>query len=134
MQKEPARVCPSPQQLGPHQQEQAGGQQAPCPGWVQQQIRLQTAGNSTSEHQLVITTLQYNGEAGSSLAGQLTSAITKLGRRQNHDNSSQFCLLMPGGGRFVKKTSRKYNFPHTKNNLRHYFYFLPVRVSNILKF
>ena len=40
----------------------------------------------------------------------------------------------PGGGRFVKKTSRKYNFPHTKNNLRHYFYFLPVRVSNILKF
>ena len=94
MQKEPARVCPSPQQLGPHQQEQAGGQQAPCPGWVQQQIRLQTAGNSTSEHQLVITTLQYNGEAGSSLAGQLTSAITKLGRRQNHDNSSQFCLLM----------------------------------------
>ena len=87
-------MCPSPQQLGPHQQEEAGGQKTPCPGWVQQQIRLQTAGNSTSEHQLVITTLQYNGEAGSSLAGQLTSAITKLGQRQNHDNSSQFCLLM----------------------------------------
>ena len=43
-------------------------------------------------------------------------------------------LLCAGGGRFVKKTSRKYNFPHTKNNLRHYFYFLPVRVSNIMKF
>lgn len=43
-------------------------------------------------------------------------------------------ILQPGGGRFVKKTFRKYNFPHTKNNLRHYFYFLPVRVSNILKF
>ena len=42
--------------------------------------------------------------------------------------------LTPGGGRFVKKTSRKYNFPLIKNNLRHYFYFLPVRVSNILKF
>ena len=42
--------------------------------------------------------------------------------------------LFAGGGRFVKKTSRKYNFPLIKNNLRHYFYFLPVRVSNILKF
>ena len=94
VQEELPRVCPSPQQLGPHQQEEEGGQQAPCPGWVQQQIRLQTAGNSTSEHQLVITTLQYNGEAGSSLAGQLTSAITKLGQRQNHDNSYQFCFLM----------------------------------------
>ena len=40
----------------------------------------------------------------------------------------------PGGGRFVKKTSRKYNLPLIKNNLRYYFYFLPVRVSNILKF
>ena len=39
-----------------------------------------------------------------------------------------------GDGRFVKKTSRKYNFPLKKNNLRHYFYFLPVWVSNILKF
>ena len=35
-----------------------------------------------------------NGEAGSSLAGQLTSVITKLGQKQNHDNSYQFCLLM----------------------------------------
>ena len=43
-------------------------------------------------------------------------------------------LAESGGGRFVKKTSRKYNFPLIKNNLRHYFYFLPVRVSNILKF
>ena len=40
----------------------------------------------------------------------------------------------PGGGRFVKKTFRKYNFPLINDNLRHYFYFLPVRVSNILKF
>ena len=70
-------MCPSPQQLGPHQQEEEGGQQAPCPEWVQQQIRLQTAGNNNSEHQLVITTLLENREAGSSLAGQLTSAITK---------------------------------------------------------
>ena len=94
VQEELPRVCPSPQQLGPHQQEE-GGQQAPCREWVQhQQIRLQTAGNSSSEHQLVITTLQYNGEAGSSLAGQLTSAITKLGRRQNHDNSYQFSILL----------------------------------------
>ena len=43
-------------------------------------------------------------------------------------------ILGAGGGRFVKKTSRKYNFPLIKNNLRHYFYFLPVRVYNILKF
>ena len=62
VQEKVPRVFPSPQQLGPHHQEQEGGQQAPCPGWVQQQIRLQTAGNSTSEHQLVITTLQYNGQ------------------------------------------------------------------------
>ena len=95
MQEELPRVCPSPQQLGPHQQQEEGGQQAPCPEWVQhQQIRLPTAGNSSSEHQLVITTLQYNGEAGSSLAGQLTSAITKLGRRQNHDNIYQFSILL----------------------------------------
>ena len=39
-----------------------------------------------------------------------------------------------GGGRYVKKTSRKYNFPLIKKNLQHYFYFLLVRVSNILKF
>ena len=43
-------------------------------------------------------------------------------------------MIFPGGGRFVKKTYRKYYFPLIKNNLRHYFYFLPVRVSNILKF
>ena len=43
-------------------------------------------------------------------------------------------LIAAGGGRYVKKTSRKYNFPPIKNNLRHYFYFLPVRVSNNLKF
>ena len=42
--------------------------------------------------------------------------------------------INPGDGRYVKKTSRKYNFPLIKNNLRHNFYFLPVRVSNILKF
>ena len=34
-----------------------------------------------------------------------------------------------GGGRFVNKTSGKYNFPLIKNNLQHYFYF---RVSTIL--
>ena len=43
-------------------------------------------------------------------------------------------VVVTGGGRFVKKTSRKYNFPLMKNNLRHYFYFLPVRVFNILRF
>ena len=42
--------------------------------------------------------------------------------------------MKAGGGRYVKKTSRKYNFSLIKNNLRHYFYFLPARVSNILKF
>ena len=43
-------------------------------------------------------------------------------------------MIFPGGGRFVKKTYRKYYFPLIKNNLWHYFYFLPARVSNILKF
>ena len=51
-----------------------------------------------------------------------------------HMSTGKFINNTPGGGRFVKKTSRKYNFPLIKNNLRHYFYFLPVRVSNILKF
>ena len=40
----------------------------------------------------------------------------------------------PGYVRLVKKTSRKYNFLLIKNNLRHYFYFLPVTVSSIWKF
>ena len=37
-----------------------------------------------------------------------------------------------GGERFVKKTSRKYNFPLIKNNLGHYFYFLPFQHSEVL--
>ena len=40
--------------------------------------------------------------------------------------------LDPGYRCLVKKTSRKYYFP--LNHLRHYFYFLHVRVSNIMKF
>ena len=43
-------------------------------------------------------------------------------------------VLEPGYHSLIKKTSTEYNFPLIKNNLRHYFYFLPVRVSNILKF
>ena len=35
---------------------------------------------------------------------------------------------------FVKKIFRKYYPPLTNNYLRHYNYFLPVRVSNIMKF
>ena len=33
-----------------------------------------------------------------------------------------------------RRLPEKNNFPYSKNNLRHYFHFLPVRVSNILKF
>ena len=43
-------------------------------------------------------------------------------------------VVEAGGGRYMMKTSRKHNFPLIKNNLRPYFYFLPVRVSNILRF
>ena len=61
------------------------------------------------------------------------AVITKY-KCSSKPNVFPFVQQETGGGRFVKKTSRKYNFPHTKNNLRHYFNFLPVKVSNILKF
>ena len=54
--------------------------------------------------------------------------------RSGGTSTYQAGVPVTGGGRFVKKTYRKYNFPLIKNNLRHYFYFLPVRVFNILKF
>ena len=74
--------------------------------------------------------------APSQSAGRAAVAFARAGIFfvQSENWGLRLTAAEPGGGRFVKKTSRKYNFPLIKNNLRHYFYFLPVRVSNILKF
>ena len=73
-----------------------------------------------------------------SMMHQSSKSLCPSGRGAPDDSKTpptcEVWMILAGDGDFVKKTSRKYNFPLVKNSLRHYFYFLPVRVSNILMF